>query len=161
MSRCVDLDERVTAQFYDEECEEWTMQTCTIADVLDSVCDEYTVLPSAQPSATDTNVGGNLIDRQAVVLALDRIKMRGDETWYDYYHKALDAIAKLPTVDAVPVRRGKWIEENTRPRSGLFYCSSCHRTCCDIQPTRLKGWTKRCRYAFCPNCGADMRGEQS
>jgi len=49
MSRYVDLDERVTAQFYDEECEEWTMQTCTIADVLDSVCDDYTVLPSAQP----------------------------------------------------------------------------------------------------------------
>lgn len=49
MSRYVDLDERVTAQFYDEECEEWTMQTCTIADVLDSVCDEYTVLPPAQP----------------------------------------------------------------------------------------------------------------
>lgn len=48
MGRCVDLDERVTAQFYDEECEEWTMQTCTIEDVLDSVCDEYTVLPSAQ-----------------------------------------------------------------------------------------------------------------
>lgn len=48
MGRCVDLDEKVTAQFYDEECEEWTMQTCTIQDVLDSVCDEYTVLPSAQ-----------------------------------------------------------------------------------------------------------------
>lgn len=60
-------------------------------------------------------------------------------------------------VDAVPVVRGEWIEENTRPRSGVFYCSSCHRTCYDIQPTRLKGWTKRCRYAFCPNCGADMR----
>ena len=49
MSRCVDLDERVTAQFYDQECEEWTMQTVTIEDVLDSVCDEYTVLPAAQP----------------------------------------------------------------------------------------------------------------
>ena len=48
MSRCVDLDEKVTAQFYDQECEEWTMQTVTIEDVLDSVCDEYTVLPSAQ-----------------------------------------------------------------------------------------------------------------
>lgn len=48
MSRCVDLDERVTAQFYDQEYEEWTMQTVTIEDVLDSVCDEYTVLPSAQ-----------------------------------------------------------------------------------------------------------------
>ena len=32
--------------------------------------DAVKVLPSAQPSATDTNVGGNLIDRQA---AIDRI----------------------------------------------------------------------------------------
>lgn len=51
MSRYVDLDERVTAQFYDEECEEWTMRTVTIQDVLDSVCDDYTVLPSAQQTA--------------------------------------------------------------------------------------------------------------
>lgn len=49
MNRCVDLDEKVTAQFYDQEHEEWTMQTVTIEDVLDSVCDEYTVLPLAQP----------------------------------------------------------------------------------------------------------------
>ena len=46
---CVDLAERVTATFYDQEYEEWTQQTVTIADVLDSVCDEYTILPSAQP----------------------------------------------------------------------------------------------------------------
>lgn len=71
--------------------------------------------------------------------------------------EAYGIIQKIPTVDAVPVVRGEWIEENTRPRSGVFYCSSCHRTCYDLQPTRLKGWTKRCRYAFCPNCGADMR----
>ena len=46
---CVDLSERVSATFYDQEHEEWTQQTVTIADVLDSVCDEYTILPSAQP----------------------------------------------------------------------------------------------------------------
>lgn len=46
---CVDLAERVSATFYDQEYEEWTQQTVTIADVLDSVCDDYTVLPSAQP----------------------------------------------------------------------------------------------------------------
>lgn len=46
---CVDLSERVSATFYDQEHEEWTQQTVTIADVLDSVCDEYTVLSSAQP----------------------------------------------------------------------------------------------------------------
>lgn len=62
MSRCVDLDERVTAQFYDQECEEWTMQTVTIEDVLDSVCDEYTVLPSAQPECDKEFVMLKVID---------------------------------------------------------------------------------------------------
>lgn len=41
---CVDLSERVTAVFYDQEYEEWTQRIVTIADVLDSVCDEYTIL---------------------------------------------------------------------------------------------------------------------
>lgn len=54
---CVDLSERVLATFYDQEHEEWTQQTVTIADVLDSVCDEYTILPSAQPERTCVNCG--------------------------------------------------------------------------------------------------------
>lgn len=52
MAKYVDLSERVTATFYDQEYEEWTQQTVTIADVLDSVCDDYTVLSSAQPEQT-------------------------------------------------------------------------------------------------------------
>ena len=48
MTEYVDLSERVTATFYSDEYEEWTQQTVTIADVLDSVCEDYTVLPSAQ-----------------------------------------------------------------------------------------------------------------
>lgn len=58
-------------------------------------------------------------------------------------------------------KNGVWIEENTRPWSGQFYCSVCHRTAYDPQPTRAKGWVKRCRYAFCPNCGARMDGEEN
>ena len=54
-------------------------------------------------------------------------------------------------------KRGEWIEENRRPRSSQFVCSECHRTAYDPQPTRDKAWRKRCRYAYCPNCGADMR----
>lgn len=46
---CVDLSERVSATFYDEEHEEWTQRTVTIADVLDSVCDDYTILPFTYP----------------------------------------------------------------------------------------------------------------
>lgn len=48
MAEYVDLSERVTATYYDDEHEEWSQKTVTIADVLDSVCDDYTVLPSAQ-----------------------------------------------------------------------------------------------------------------
>ena len=48
MRRYVDLSEKVTATYYDEQYEEWAQKTVTIADVLDSVCDDYTVLPSAQ-----------------------------------------------------------------------------------------------------------------
>ena len=46
---CVCLNERVTVTYYDDEHEEWSQKTVTIRDVLDSVCDGYTVLPSAQP----------------------------------------------------------------------------------------------------------------
>lgn len=53
-------------------------------------------------------------------------------------------------------KRGEWVEENRRPRSSQFVCSECHRTAYDPQPTRDKAWRKRCRYAYCPNCGAKM-----
>ena len=53
-------------------------------------------------------------------------------------------------------KRGEWTEENRRPRSSQFVCSVCHRTAYDPQPTRDKAWRKRCRYSYCPNCGANM-----
>lgn len=59
-----------------------------------------------------------------------------------------------------PVLRGEWIPENARPKSSMFICSVCHRTAYDPQPNRIAGAPKRCRYAYCPNCGADMRGER-
>lgn len=46
---CVSLSETVTATYYDEENEEWSRKIVTVRDVLDSVCDEYTVLPSVRP----------------------------------------------------------------------------------------------------------------
>ena len=68
-----------------------------------------------------------------------------------------DAAAAIEALQAQLPKRGEWVEENRRPRSSQFVCSECHRTAYDPQPTRDKAWRKRCRYAYCPNCGADMR----
>ena len=67
-----------------------------------------------------------------------------------------DAAAAIEDLQAQLPKRGEWIEENRRPRSSQFVCSECHRTAYDPQPTRDKAWRKRCRYAYCPNCGAKM-----
>ena len=63
--------------------------------------------------------------------------------------KMIELAKKIP-------KRGEWVEENRRPRSSQFVCSECHRTAYDPQPTRDKAWRKRCRYAYCPSCGAKM-----
>ena len=64
------------------------------------------------------------------------------------------AVEKMPTVDAVPVRHGRWIRVYSRP--GVFKylgwtCDQCgQRTGNEYAPQ----W-----YKFCPNCGARMDGK--
>jgi len=49
--RYVDLSERVTATYYDDEYEEWSEKTVTVEELLDTACEDYTVveMPSAEP----------------------------------------------------------------------------------------------------------------
>ena len=83
-----------------------------------------------------------------------------DEGWMcRYAAKDDDAADAIEALQAQLPKRGEWVEENRRPRSSQFVCSECHRTAYDPQPTRDKAWRKRCRYAYCPNCGSLMVGE--
>lgn len=92
----------------------------------------------------------DLIDRQAAIEALWNIKDERDSVYYtSAIHTAIDAMEHLPS--AQPEREtGRW--EMKPDPYGFFdeipVCSEC-------------GCTTKMRetYKFCPNCGADMRGE--
>ena len=59
---------------------------------------------------------------------------------------AIADLADAPTVDAVPVRHGRWID--AREYCGDYMCSNCEA---------LYGTNK---FNYCPNCGAKMDGER-
>ena len=67
-----------------------------------------------------------------------------------YDHPIGKGIAKsifcLPAADVVERKKGKWELE---PEYGWYICSAC----------RDEVTVKSGRTNFCPNCGADMRGE--
>ena len=73
----------------------------------------------------------------------------------------LKAVENAPTVDAVERKKGKWKGEKYREPlydiEGVetwgveFWCSECGFIHTAIEANG--------RYNFCPNCGADMRGE--
>ena len=59
-------------------------------------------------------------------------------------------IDKMPTIDAVPVKHGKWIECHEEENGNfLFECSVCHKG--DIH-------AKEVEVSYCWNCGAKMDG---
>ena len=58
-----------------------------------------------------------------------------------------DFIDEMPTVDAVEVVHGRWVD-NGIPESMLSGCSVCGFTCGAYS------------FNYCPNCGAKMDGER-
>lgn len=58
------------------------------------------------------------------------------------YNAFCNLVKRQPTVDAVPVRHGRWVADPED--DGVYSCSECGRY-------------EFYESAFCPNCGADMR----
>lgn len=85
-----------------------------------------------------------LIDADALYSELAKANSFGELT----AKKAIRRLANAPTVDAEPARHGKWRFVNCA--TGLrCQCSEC-----------LHWVDAGTDKNYCPNCGADMRGEE-
>ena len=75
-------------------------------------------------------------------------------------HTEVD-VTRLLSLNAVPVKRGKW--EYGEDESGYdgYYCSTCfgHVRWYGKVGEQSINFIKK--YNYCPNCGADMRGEEN
>ena len=59
-------------------------------------------------------------------------------------------LAGVPTIEAVPVKHGKWESVEAKPHM-IYSCSSCGEKW---------GYGAVLHMNYCPNCGAKMDGDQ-
>lgn len=115
-------------------------------------------LPSAnlQPSCNQlaTNLQPTCVSRQTVLDAIDAIESEVEDGDGFQYEKWRQHFCELPSVE--PKRKmGKWIGtefDGYADGNPVYYewkCSACGCVVEDEEPT----------WNYCPNCGADMRGE--
>lgn len=89
-----------------------------------------------------------LIDRDEAIKAINDVLMEDDQ----YKVWLMLNIINLKTVDAEPVRHGRWIVEYEVKDGRSMRCSECH----------MVFWVGSGRDGnYCPNCGADMKGENN
>ena len=71
-----------------------------------------------------------------------------------YRYVSMQQINSAPTIDAVQERKGRWIHDGYDFPGGVdwIHCSECGKRGINV-PADLTN--------YCPNCGADMRGEQN
>lgn len=100
----------------------------------------------------------DLIDKQEVRLIESDADAYPQE-WNDDYEKgfcdAIHKVLELPTVDAQPLKHGRWIPfmPDCRGYTEEFECSLCKNM------TYLHCCEKYCDYEYCPNCGEKMDGD--
>ena len=87
----------------------------------------------------------DLISRQAV---LNLKQIFTDNAGYETEYVDVEDIKELPSIPSVD-NKGEWIySERFSKVFPMYVCSKC------------SGLSASCYVKFCPNCGADMRGDK-
>ena len=101
-----------------------------------------------------------LIDANALVKTIESVHCKDCDSyngamcraceWMD----AMDYIEDAPTIDAQPVKHGRFVFEKGDYRNTVdgYRCTSCGET----YHTKVPYFSE---YKFCPNCGAKMGGD--
>ena len=93
-------------------------------------------------------MNNDLISRSALLDYCDAKAFNALELWdggrtREAWLEAFEVVRAAPTVDAEPVRHGRWDEPYPFDIWDCYKCSCC-------------GYTDDREYNFCPNCGAKM-----
>lgn len=96
------------------------------------------------------------ISREAANNALRECVRACPNSFYNGIEVARTAIHKLPAADVREVKRGKWVKNEDKAG---WHCSACKEV--DNYAFSWNSDTGEYEFQdnFCPNCGADMKGE--
>ena len=88
-----------------------------------------------------------------IILTADFTDEYGDMINTEPYEEAINLAIKAIEVLKNERQKGEWLKINPEARgyAEFFRCSNC------LTNVQLSYWDKECDFAYCPNCGADMR----
>lgn len=86
---------------------------------------------------------------------IDADKLREVMERYDDY--AVDIVDDAPTADVVERKKGKWMKHNDK---ACWYCSECKKDNYYAYCWNSDTGKYEFQDHYCPNCGAEMEGEE-
>ena len=102
----------------------------------------------------------DLISRHDALNAIDkRIVQLSENPVFRRKHAHIDLYGAKELIRGIPSaepKTGEWIILDECANDGV-YCSRCHKKVFKIDYSNTMKWKN---FNFCPNCGADMRGEK-
>lgn len=98
-----------------------------------------------------------MVNEKRLISLDEALKSTRDEIYWTESQQAAVRffLVQQPRVDAVEIKHGEWsiAERNTIKRTVLVECTNCNAM------FELAMFAFGMNYNYCPNCGADMRGE--
>lgn len=99
------------------------------------------------------------ISKEAVIKKIAEVQDKATTGTEDVaYYRAIKIIRDEPAADVQPIKHGEWDFQGYQ----LFKCTNCKEIFTQNQLEAMQNHIDQEEFTFpnfCPNCGADMRGD--